>query len=125
MMFGCGYSETIYEYYYRRPICWRMTLSENRCTLFRIMRYSTGLPNLFDFGRPSAIRPASARLPFQLASSFMDLLWSRPAPSFQVRPSLESKVVTSDSLAEVYFCRRTQRPRAISGTWSRPNTTIL
>src|SRR3979411_3284368 len=87
--------------------------------------YSTPLPNLFDFGRPCARRPASARLPRQSVKSFKLMLWSRPAESFQVRPALESKVATSDSSALVYFCRRTPRPRAISGTWSSGNTTIL
>src|ERR1700743_1539594 len=78
--------------------------------------YSTPRPNLFDFGRPCARRPASARLPRQSASSLAVMLWSRPAPSFQARPALESKVVTSDSAALLYFCNRTPRPRAISGT---------
>src|SRR5258708_17220958 len=78
--------------------------------------YSTPRRNLFDFGRPPARRPASARLPRQSASSFQLMLCSRPAESFQVSPLLDSKVATSDSFALVYFCRRTPRPRAISGT---------
>src|SRR5215470_17376375 len=90
-----------------------------------ITAYSTGLPNLFDFGRPCARRPASARLPRQSDNSFMVMLWSRPAESFQARPALESKVVTSESEALVYFCKRTPRPRAISGTCSIGKRTIL
>ena len=78
--------------------------------------YSTPLRNLFDFGRPWARRPASARLPRQSDNSFQLMLCSRPDESFQVSPALESKVATSDSAALVYFCSRTPRPRAISGT---------
>src|ERR1700675_4481377 len=87
--------------------------------------YSTPRKNLFDFGRPPARRPASARLPRQSASSFQLMLWSRPAESFQVRPALDSNTATSDSFALEYFCRRTPRPRAISGTWSSGTRTIL
>src|SRR3984893_15600824 len=65
--------------------------------------YSTALPNLFDFGRPCASRPASARLPRQSANSFSVMLCSRPDESFQVSPVLESKTVTSESAALVYF----------------------
>src|SRR6266568_1738780 len=78
--------------------------------------YSTPRPIRFDFGKPCASRPASARLPRQSANSFQLMLWSRPAESFQVRPALESNVATSDNPALVYFCSRTPRPRAISGT---------
>src|SRR6266700_2192664 len=78
--------------------------------------YSTPRPNRFDFGRPCASRPASARLPRQSDNSFQLRLWSRPAESFHDNPALDSKVVTSDSVALVYFCNRTPRPRAISGT---------
>src|ERR1700742_2585573 len=92
---------------------------------FAACGYSTPRLNLFDFGRPCARRPASARLPRQSASSFAVMLWSRPAESFQVRPALASKVVTSDNAAPVYFCSRTPRPRAISGTWSIGKITIL
>src|SRR5258708_5636097 len=81
-----------------------------------ITPYSTPRRNLFDFGRPCARRPASARLPRQSDSSFQLMAWSRPEESFQVRPALESNVATSDSDALVYFCNRTPRPRAISGT---------
>src|SRR3977135_591524 len=87
--------------------------------------YSTPRPNLFDFGRPCARRPASARLPRQSANSFQLRPWSRPAESFQARPALESNVATSDSEALLYFCSRTPRPRAISGTWSIGKITIL
>src|ERR1700759_5880705 len=87
--------------------------------------YSTPRKNLFDFGKPCASRPASARLPRQSANSFQLIAWSRPAESFQLRPALESNVATSDSAALVYFCRRTPRPRAISGTWSIGKITIL
>src|SRR4051794_25351372 len=66
--------------------------------------YSTPFLNLFDFGRPCARRPASARLPRQSDNSFQLMLCSRPEESFQVRPALESKVATSDSAALVYFC---------------------
>src|SRR5580692_11249012 len=87
--------------------------------------YSIDRPNLLDFGKPCARRPASARLPRQSASSLSVMLCSRPAESFQESPLLESKVATSDSEALVYFCKRTPRPRAISGTWSIGKTTIL
>src|SRR5215213_7035511 len=53
------------------------------------------------------------------------MLCSRPAESFQVNPALSSNTATSDSLALEYFCNRTPRPRAISGTWSSGNSTIL
>src|SRR6202012_520573 len=87
--------------------------------------YSTALPNLFDFGRPCARRPASARLPRQSDNSFMVMLCSRPDESFHVRPALASNTATSDNSALRYFCRRTPRPRAISGTWSIGKITIL
>src|SRR6266704_6095935 len=87
--------------------------------------YSTPRRNLLDFGRPCARRPASARLPRQSANSLPVMLWSRPAESFHVSPALESNTATSDSLALEYFCKRTPRPRAISGTWSSGNSTIL
>src|ERR1700680_3442081 len=77
--------------------------------------YSTPRPNLFDFGKPCARRPASARLPRQSDNSFIVMLCSRPAESFQESPLLESKVATSDSAALVDFCKRTPRPRALSG----------
>ena len=86
------------------------------CRTLRFCRYSTPRKNLFDFGRPPARRPASARLPRQSANSFQLMLCSRPAESFHVRPALESNTATSDNLALEYFCRRTPRPRAISGT---------
>src|SRR5712671_3937826 len=89
------------------------------------INYSTPRPNLFDFGKPCARRPASARLPRQSDNSFIVMLCSRPAESLQVRPALESNTATSDSEALVYFCSRTPRPRAISGTWSIGNSTIL
>src|SRR5450631_4673453 len=88
--------------------------------------YSIPRPNLFDFGKPfGGRRPASARLPRQSASSLMVALNSRPAESFQVRPSLASKVAISDNPPSLYFCRRTPRPRAISGTWSIGHSTIF
>src|SRR3954465_1981797 len=87
--------------------------------------YSIGFRNLFDFGSPCAIRPASARLPRKSARSFQLSAWSRPAESFQVSPAFCSNVATSESWALVYFCSRTPRPRAISGTWSSGKTTIL
>src|ERR1700730_3135857 len=81
--------------------------------------YTTPRPNLLDFGNPfGGSRPASARLPRHSASSFMVAENSRPAESRQVNPSLATKVVTSDSPPSLYFCSRTPRPRAISGTWS-------
>src|SRR6195952_2635234 len=86
--------------------------------------YSTPRRNLFDFGRPCARRPASARLPRQSDNSLPLRLCSRPDESFQVSPALESKVATSDSEALVYFCKRTPRPLAISGTLSIGNSTI-
>src|ERR1700687_1974130 len=58
--------------------------------------YSTPLPTLFDFGRPCARRPASARLPRQSANSFHVMLWSRPAESFQLSPLLESTTRRSE-----------------------------
>src|ERR1700716_4270370 len=92
----------------------------------RGLLYSTPLPNLFDFGKPfGGRRPASARLPRQSASSLIVAENSRPAESFQVRPSLASNVVMSDNPPSRYFCRRTPRPRAISGTWSIGNSSIL
>src|SRR3954468_1806099 len=68
--------------------------------------YSTPRLNLFDFGKPCARRPASARLPRQSDRSLKLMLWSRPAESFQDRPTLESKTAISDSEPPVYFCNR-------------------
>src|SRR3989440_4055850 len=90
-----------------------------------VLPYSTPFKNLFDFGRPCARRPASARLPRQSDNSLALMLCSRPAESFQVNPALSSNTATSDNLALEYFCSRTPRPRAISGTWSSGNSTIL
>src|SRR4051794_23158264 len=85
--------------------------------------YPIPLPNLFDFGNPfGGRRPASAREPFHSASSFMVAENSRPAESFQVRPVLASNTAMSERPPSLYFCRRTPRPRAISGTWSSGNT---
>src|SRR5436305_1135697 len=55
-------------------------------------------PKWLFFGKPlGASRPASARLPRQSESSFIDIVKVRPAPSIQVRPSPDLNVVTSDS----------------------------
>src|SRR5713226_7429348 len=90
---------------------------ERREPLCLLAPYSIPRPNLFDFGKPfGGRRPASARLPRQSASSLIVALNSRPAESFQVRPSLASNVAISDNPPSLYFCRRTPRPRAISGT---------
>src|SRR5258705_2621968 len=87
--------------------------------------YSTPRLNLFDFGRPCARRPASARLPRQSDNSFIVMLCSRSAESFQERPIFESNTATSDSEALGYFCSRTPRPLAISGTWWIGNSTTF
>src|SRR5215470_12855067 len=53
----------------------------------------TGPPNRFVRGKPfGATRPASARLPFQSASSLRVSENARPAVSVQVRPSAALKV---------------------------------
>ncbi len=88
--------------------------------------YTMVLPNLFDFGKPfGGSRPASARLPRQSASSLLVALNSRLAESRQVRPSLATKVTMSERPPSLYFCSRTPRPRAISGTWSSGKISIL
>jgi hypothetical protein len=54
--------------------------------------------NLLERGKPlGAMRPASARLPCQSASSFMERVNSRPAVSVQVSPSAALKVLRSES----------------------------
>src|SRR3954452_12997257 len=53
----------------------------NGGSLTSVEGYSTPRRNLFDFGRPWARRPASARLPRQSANSFQLMPWSRPDES--------------------------------------------
>src|SRR3984885_5672983 len=86
---GCISSQTLRM----RPriylICGSEDTSSNTAYSIAASRpYSTPRKNLFDFGRPCARRPASARLPRQSVNSLGLIACSRPAESFQVRPVL-------------------------------------